>query len=646
MSWLHLWALAASAMIAVPIILHFRRRETSRRISFPALRYLSRAEDERMRSLRASDLLLLLLRVGLIVALAAAAAGPLVGSGGARDHEPSDVAIVIDNSASTARLAGDRPLLDELIERARESLDEAGSRDRFWILPTVGAPLAAGASSQRALAALDRVAQTDGHAALADAVGDAEAGLPVEEDRAREIQLLSDLQASAWRETAAQAGGAATVVVYRPAEPEGWNGAVGSLDLTGGPFAPSGAAQTALVGLTRFPAAEDSAAVQVRLELGGRTAGAARSRWGATAGIRLPELPAGRHAGRAESDPSGLRTDDVRFFTAAVIEPPRVRHYGDPDGFLYLALSTMRNAGRLADGDAVALVETPPPSLEAASRSLVLVPPGDPVELPRFNQLLASLGTSWSAATDPAAGRLRFAADGGIPGLASVTVRQRYLLRGGVPDTVFLRTEDGEAWAVGDRSGDLRLVLLASPLTPEATDLPASPAMIPFVEALTLHWSSVGGWPPGDFEAGAAVLLPAWADSVRPPEGVATSVEGGASFTPMRAGIYELFGQPEPGSVRQTPAGGDPIPFAVNVPLSESDLTPLEPSAVQEQLRGRDVIIAGPSDREWRRAMFQSRRGLDAAPWLLAAALLLALGEVALATPGHAEKSRRESLTR
>ena len=100
MSFLQAGALALGALVVVPLLIHLRRRETNRRIPFPALRYLARAEDARSRSLRASDVLLLVTRLGLLIALALAAAGPLLGRGGAADHEPADVAILIDNSAS------------------------------------------------------------------------------------------------------------------------------------------------------------------------------------------------------------------------------------------------------------------------------------------------------------------------------------------------------------------------------------------------------------------------------------------------------------------------------------------------------------------------------------------------------------------
>ena len=92
MSFLYLSALALGLSVVVPLILHLRRRQTDRRVSFPALRYLSRAEDARSRSLAASDLLLLAVRIGLLIALApccAVASSPKNGGATNRPSRPA-----------------------------------------------------------------------------------------------------------------------------------------------------------------------------------------------------------------------------------------------------------------------------------------------------------------------------------------------------------------------------------------------------------------------------------------------------------------------------------------------------------------------------------------------------------------------------
>ena len=78
MSFLAPWALGLAALAALPVVLHLFRRDTRRRLAFPAIRYLRRARDRSARALKLRDRLLLITRVALVMVLAAAAAAPLV----------------------------------------------------------------------------------------------------------------------------------------------------------------------------------------------------------------------------------------------------------------------------------------------------------------------------------------------------------------------------------------------------------------------------------------------------------------------------------------------------------------------------------------------------------------------------------------
>lgn len=646
MSFLYGWAIALGLAVAVPFLLHLRRRRTDRRVAFPALRYLSRAEDARSRSLVASDLLLLAVRIGLLLALALAAAGPLLGRGGARDHEPTDFALVVDNSASVGRLDGDRPLFETLRERARETLAAARPEDRVWLWPTVGEPLAAGVAAPIALEALGRLERTDGAADLATVVNRAAGALPAEGGRRREILLASDLQASALAGGAVVGGDDAPLVAFVPPPPEEANGAITSLELTGGTTVPSGAGHGVIVRTERpggaaVPDTSAGGEAVLRLELDGRIAGAARVPWGSDATLGLPDLPTGAHEGRVEIDPSGARADDLRFFALRVVPAPAVRFLGREESFVGIGIETLREAGRLGAGPGpeVAVIEgTAAGSAPwGPASTLVFLPPADPIDLPAFNQRLAALGVEWGAAVDAGAGELALEEPDQPFSLSGVRVRSRYLLRPGTAgaaaaDTVLLRTEDGEPWLVRT-SGDGRVViLLASPLAPEATSLPAHPAMIPFLEALLVHWSHVATWPPSDFAAGEPLTLPAWADEVRRPDGVVEPVEGGAPWVPALAGVYAARGE-NGGSAREAL-------FAANIPAPEADPRPLDPDALEELFSGRPVFTAGPDRASWEDGIFRSRRGRDAAPWLLGVALALLAVELFLATPGRARRSR------
>src|SRR6478752_1805634 len=114
-------ALLLGAAIAIPIILHLFQRHQGPRMVFPALRYLRRAEREHARRIRLRQFLLLALRALAILLLALVAARPFLRSGGAA-HAPSAVVLVLDNSASSGTVEGDRRVLDILKARAVETL--------------------------------------------------------------------------------------------------------------------------------------------------------------------------------------------------------------------------------------------------------------------------------------------------------------------------------------------------------------------------------------------------------------------------------------------------------------------------------------------------------------------------------------------
>lgn len=721
MSFLAPWALLFGALVAVPLLVHLRRREATRRVAFPAIRYLSSAREATVRSLRTSDLRLLAVRLALLLTLVLAAAGPLVGRGEPADHGPTDVALVVDNTASTGRVAGESTLLELLVERARQVVAAAGPGDRFWVLPAVGGPLAAGLPASEAAEALGRVPPSDGGAHMRAAVGAAAAALPVAEDRGREVILLGDLQASALRRDTTTVGGgseegvdetpsradreAAGVTVrllaYRPPEVDLANRAIIAVDLESGPVWPAGLAQSLVAEARVYPGVSETAfgtgggtagdtagdtaggaaggtgEVTLRLEVNGRTVGAATGPWGAATAFRLPELPPGPGRGRITIEPDGLRADDARHFAFRIVPPPTVHHLGPPDGFLALALETLRADGRIGDeaagriGDEAAGrigggpagrvrvveaggVRSPAGGEERSEAGVtVLVPPPDPVALPPFNQSLERAGVGWRLVPDSAAGELRLADGAGVPGLAGERVRSRYLLAGsgtgaGGPESageVLLSTEDGAPWLLRRRAEGRTWLLLLSPLVPEATTVPTSPAMIPFVEALILRWARLGEAVVEPVAAGEAVTLPPWVDSLRTPAGETLAVEGGAPFRPLRAGAYALFGR-EPGPpVEPFPAGtapggrdsgGGPAAYlAAGVPPAESDLRALEASRLQELFPGLEVDIAGPDPEGWRRALYRDRRGVAISPWLLGLALALAAVEVALAAPGR-----------
>src|SRR5687768_15708330 len=288
-----------AAALAVPIILHLFQRHQGPRLVFPALRYLRRAEKEHARRIKLRQLMLLALRMLAVLLVALLAARPFQRQGGSA-HAPSAVVIILDNSASTGVVEGDRRVLDGLKDRAIETLLRASPDDRFWLL-RAGAPWEP-ATRGDANTIADRVRETEPTAAAADlgaalqrAASLAAAGAA---GRAIEVQLLSDLQLSNLRNMGPPAR-PTEVVVWTPSRPAPANRGITDVQIGGGLSPRAGERTTAAVRVAGA-AADDSS--NLRLVIGGRTAAAGIATAGAAAVMQLPPQAEGTISGYAEID--------------------------------------------------------------------------------------------------------------------------------------------------------------------------------------------------------------------------------------------------------------------------------------------------------------------------------------------------------
>ena len=682
MSFLFPAALAMAVAVAIPLLLHLRRTPTERRIAFPAVRYLRQAERSRSRALRLRDLLLMALRTGAIALTALAAAGPLAGRGGPGEHPPTDVAIILDNSASTGRIVDDRIGFELLHEMALASVALAGTADRFWVYLTVGPPLALGVPPAEAAASLRRAGPTDGFGDVSLALERALRSLPAG-NRKREAHLLSDLQATGFAglaspdssSTDSSAPPASNPGALAPGErvpllipvlsnlPDR-NAAVTAARSSEGSSVTARVpvfvevetarfsgeeAETAASSAgrpTRDPLQRDSA--RVRVDLDGTTVDAVTGIWGEKATVSLPPLDAGEHYVRIELDPSGLRADDARHLTLRARDAPSVVLIGPEGSFLSAALESLREAGRTERGAQIVQILEYGPEVAAGARpaadasAVIYIPPEDPVELPRFNQTLAMASIPWTLMPDVARGELAIAptreASRGSLSLASARILRRYVLERTGPaadDSVLVRTSAGDAWltlgrtSAGQAAGS-RYLVLGSPLAPSATTIPTTALMVPFVERL-LQWATATEAVDGEFLAGETYLVPPGTDSVRLPDGMVRRVDSGAPILLPRAGLYRLY---------RSDAGlpTDSSLLAANVPEEEHDPRALEPAKLSERLPGLEVVTAAAGTKGWSRQIFRSRRGRDATAWIVGAVALLLLIETLVVTPGGRDR--------
>jgi len=620
--------LVLGAAIAVPLILHLFQRHQGPRVVFPALRYLRRAETEHARRIKLRQILLMLLRVTALALLALAASRPFIRAAGA-SHQPTAVAIVLDNSMSTSVVTGDVRLLDELKSRALETLEAAEPEDVFWLI-RAGSPWEpAWPGDARTTAA--RVAETEASSAAADlraaverarAVLDAGAGA-----RAAEIHLLSDLQASNLMGASEPAQNAPPVVAWVTRAQPPANIAVADIDVGGG-VAPIAGQRSTVAALLTGTGTTDS--VSVRMALDGRVIAAATAPVGSATILPFPSRATGFVGGWVEKDPDALRPDDRRWFATRVGPPPTVA-IGGPMGLVDEALAVLESAGRirraaLRDAEVALLpagrgIEGLPPA-----QSVVIVAPDSLLELQAVNRRLGAAGIRWTLDPPAGSGVARFdpatLGDGPLRTLDQVRLSSVFRLTppGATADTVLLRLNDGTPWAVrGIRPGGGRFVLLGSPLSEQATTLPTTPALLPLLDRLLGPWiaarSAVTEAAPGD-----EIALPGGATSVIGPDSVAEPAMAGFRLG-AAPGLYRVLADDSVLAI-----------IAVNSPALESDLRRADVRRLREAFPAVDIVTADRPE-EWGRRIFQQRVGREIwRPLALIALLLLVLEALVAAT--------------
>jgi Aerotolerance regulator N-terminal len=217
-TFLHPLVLLGLAAAAIPALLHLLERRVPPEAEFPPLRYLSEAERQSARRLKLRHLLLLVLRTALIGVLVLAAARPLVPSrgGGSLVHEPTALAVILDNSPSSGVVIDGRPVLERLKATARASLARATAADRLWLVLADG--VARAGTREALLATVDSVRGSALRLDLTAAVRAAARLVDAEPLRAREVHVASDLQRSALGSGRAAAPRGVRVLALAPLE--------------------------------------------------------------------------------------------------------------------------------------------------------------------------------------------------------------------------------------------------------------------------------------------------------------------------------------------------------------------------------------------------------------------------------------------
>ncbi len=425
MSFLAPLFLLLGAAATVPLLLHLLRRNVTRRVEFPAARYLQRAEQEHSRSLRLRNLLLMLLRVLLVLALALAAARPFIAGLGV-GHGATAVAIVLDNSLSTTAVEGGTPVLDRLRSAARALLLAATPTDRLWLVTADGRVRAG--PRDALLDEVERLAPLQGSGDLPLALRRAAAAVQTAALPAQVVAVATDAQQTAW---AGITRASIPVTVYVPGGEPPRNRAIVAAAAEPARWTPRGAVTGRV---------ESADSVGYRIVLGERTIARGTTGRGDPVSVRVAPPERGWQAGRIELEPDDFPADDARSFAVWIGPAPAVTSAPSAGVFVATALSVLVADGRANAGQDVRIASAD----AVGALPALIVPPADPVRLGAANRELARLGIPWRyGALDRSAVVVR----GGR--LDGVTVSERHhLVRDGAAQSDTLVTVAGEPWIV------------------------------------------------------------------------------------------------------------------------------------------------------------------------------------------------------
>jgi hypothetical protein len=586
-SFLHPWLLVGLAAAAIPVLLHLLARREPPTVLFPAVRYLVTTTREHQRRLKLQNLLLLLLRTLLIVLVVLAAAAPTMPVSGVPGHAPSALVLIIDNSPSSGAVSGGAPQLRQLITAARSVLARATPEDVLWLITADGIPRR---GDRRTLGdLLGALSVSSQRLDLGAALGLAGQVL-APEPRPGEIVLLSDLQASAL----SGADLSVPLTVGRPGSAIPRNIGIGAVDPGAQPWPSAGGrVSLALVG-------DSGSSVPVSARLADRPARQTLGRVGVPTSLTIPGAASGWATLTVELDPDELRSDDRRVAAVRVAPVARVA-WDSTTSYAAAACEVLASNRRIARGQEITLGRL-------GRGTSIVEPPEDPAQLGALNRALAARGVGWSFGTlsmEPTS------SDSG-PVIGRQRILRRYTLRPTQSGrTGILATAGGTPWLV--RGGDV--VLIGSRLDPAWTELPVSPAFMPFMDVL-LNRLSRGELALETGAPGDPIVLPDRVSSVQQGK-QEWRVEGGAVFRPTAPGIYFLE------------AGRDTIgAISVNPDPRESRLVRAGDSQVRQLWRGARVVSLNKVGG----AAFSSAAQGDLRGPMLWTALLVGLVEVGFAS--------------
>ena len=215
-------ALAAAALF--PFLLHLFSRRKVKVVPFSSIAYLKAMQKRQVRSIKIRQILLLIIRTLVILAIVLAFARPATRGGYLGSHASVSAVILVDNSASMGLSVKDGRLFDLALHKAEEILTNMGPADEAAIM-TTGEGFFARSSDDlfgnpaAAAAVLENISLQDGRADLTEAINRAAEALDERINLNRELYIISDFQDNSFDPGGLKSGiEARTVLVDLPGE--------------------------------------------------------------------------------------------------------------------------------------------------------------------------------------------------------------------------------------------------------------------------------------------------------------------------------------------------------------------------------------------------------------------------------------------
>jgi len=209
LNFLNTAILAAAAAALFPFLLHLFSKRKVKVVPFSSISFLKAMQKRQVRAIKIKQLLLLIIRTLIILAVVLAFARPATQGGYLGSHATVSAVVVIDNSASMGLAARDGRLFDLALKKARRIIGQLEQSDEAAVVTTSGDfSRLQGDNSfgnpAAALSFLENIELTDIRADISESYDRAVELLSERLNLNREIYLISDFQEKSFNPGRAQ----------------------------------------------------------------------------------------------------------------------------------------------------------------------------------------------------------------------------------------------------------------------------------------------------------------------------------------------------------------------------------------------------------------------------------------------------------